>query len=156
MRIWHYELLPFLPNSLMIQLWEDLQRLYKGERDLFTKFIDNESEISFFNYSVRLAVLMDERKIVGYEKSRSVIMRFFEQTMGNKIDPKSVAMAPFPIEHDFFYLMYCGSILNEYFSLGLDDYSEELNDKLNYFLANLLANREKLESLEETEQYYKA
>ena len=156
MRIWHYELLPFLPNSLMIQLWEDVQRLYKGERDLFTKFIDNENEISFFNYSMILAVLMDDRKIVPYEKSRPVIMQFFEQTMGNKIDPKSVEMAPFPIEHDFYYLIYCGSILNEYYSLGLDDYADGLNDKLNYFLANLLANREKSESLEETEQYYKA
>lgn len=154
MRIWHYELLPFLPNSLMKQLWEDLQRIYTGERDLFTNFIDEEpDELSLFNYSMRVAVLMDDRKLVSYADSRPIITKAF--TM-NRVNPKTAAMAPFAKEHDFFYLMYCGSVLNEYYSLGLDGYTDELNDKMNYFLASLLADHKKGDTLDDDEQYYKA
>ena len=55
MRIWHYQLLKYLPDSLMKTLWEDLQRVFKGERDVFTNFIDEEDDVvSLFNYSMRL------------------------------------------------------------------------------------------------------
>lgn len=135
MRIWHYQLLKYLPDSLMKTLWEDLQRVFKGERDVFTNFIDEEDDVvSLFNYSMRLFVLMDKRKIEVSDESTNIFTDYFEEHLGDRIDTfdeKDAAIVPFVNIHTPYYLMYCGSLLNEYFELGLEDYDEELNHSMN-------------------------
>lgn len=140
MRIWHYALLPFLPDSVLEELWADIKRIYKGERDLYTAFIDIEDRLSWLNYSTRVAIMLDKRSLVPYSESRQIIMDEFEDELNNN-SINNAKIPPYANYHDFYYLIYCGSILNELFALGLKDYSEEQNDALNFFLAKLLRER---------------
>lgn len=134
MRIWHYKLLPFLPDSLLLTLWDDLVRIAEGDRDLFTQFITEDEQESLFFYTMRVNVLLTRRNLKPKEELKDFVLTHYKELLNKDSAERIGQYKCFENDHDFFYLAFCVSLLNEYYALGLTGYSDEMHGAMIDFI----------------------
>lgn len=114
MRLWHYELIPVLPNKMLISQWREciaIKRQWeKGTlKHRLVSYIMNYNKIYFMNYILDVMAEMDKRKIKYQDKYHTEICNFCRDDL-NSIGLNGNEYYP---EHDSRYLKQCYYNLQE-------------------------------------------
>ena len=134
MRLWHYELLPYLPKGQLLS--------QKRECDLIWKDIANSKQTNhilinyiweYEDYKMQLAsyyyLLEKEFKNRGFNFNDKCPLLIYETKLTNR---------PFKKHHNDDYLRICFYNLEEKFMRGQKDFSVEEYIKLSEFVKNQL------------------
>lgn len=137
MRLWHYKLIPYLPNSQLIAQWRELCSIYaKEDKHILINYIYNYEKSYLFEYSRKVIreIFKGEIRINSLDK--------FNNYFNLSVDLKNqVSLQNFLfgactnhfLEHDFEYLQICFYNLKEKYMRGQFDFTKEIYDKLETF-----------------------
>lgn len=128
MRLWHIDLIPYLPKSQLMAQWRELNLIYKKQdKHILINYIYNYPKKYLLHYSNR--VLFEMRK-------RGINVKSFENYFDCFYD--MINFKPeFPLrftEHDDEYLLCNYYNLLEKYRRGQKDFSKEEFDKLTGFV----------------------
>lgn len=119
MRLWHYKLIPYLPNSQLLAQWRELNSIFKKQdQHILINYIYEYPKIDLFDYTQRVILEMEER---GFKiKNWSNYASYFgtECYISNHI-------IPFKKHHNERYLLQCYFNLQEKYDRGQKDFSED-------------------------------
>lgn len=132
MRLWHIDLIPYLPKSQLIAQWRELNSIFKKQ--------DNHILINYvYNY--------DKRPLLNYTQSvmREMLNRGYkinsvENYVKYFININSFGTERFQ-EHNNEYLTICYYNLKEKYLRGQKDFTDEVWDKLYEFYFNTMVNK---------------
>ena len=131
MRIWHYELIPYLPKSQLWLLaqWRELNSIFvKQDNHILINYIYNYPKDYLLDYTNLVLQEFDNR---GYKvKKMDNYNNYFKDLLGKTVSREFLAYE----EHNDFYLLVCYYNLAEKFSRGQKDYTSELFKKLRDFI----------------------
>lgn len=125
MRLWHIDLIPYLPKSQLLAQWRELNSIFKKkDKHILINYIyDYVTKRTFLNYAEAVAREMLNR---NYKiKSFSNFNTYFYGT-------SSFGTERF-IEHNKEYLTICYWNLREKYLRGQKDFTKEVWDKLDEF-----------------------
>ena len=127
MRLWHYELIPFLPKSQLIAQWRELNSIFKKQdKHILINYVYDYPKENLMWYSLLVGNEILDR---GYKiKSFDNYNTFFKN-----ITPIYLKN-PFPNHHNDRYLLQCFYNLQEKYDRGQKDFSKELYEKLEQFV----------------------
>ena len=135
MRLWHYKLLPYLPNSQLLSqkreidlIWKDLANGKKTNHILINYIWEYEDY--YRELAVYYWLLKEEFKKRNYKFKFSENFINRNEYYGNYI--------PFERHHDKGYLNQCFYNLQEKYFRGQKDFSKEIYQKLFWYVANVL------------------
>ena len=123
MRLWHYKLIPFLPNSQLIAQWRELNSIFKKQdKHILINYVYEYSKHDLYIYSFMVLKEMTHRNF----KIKSVDN--FNNYFG--LDPLAEIVmktgeTPFVRHHDKRYLRQCFYNLQEKYDRGQKDFSKE-------------------------------
>ena len=133
MRLWHYELIPYLPKSQLWLLaqWRELNSIYKKQDNhILINYIYNYSKDYLLEYS---NLVIDEFENRGYKiRSLDNYNCYFKELVGETVD---MNLLIYP-EHNDEYLKICYYNLYEKYLRGQKDFSKEQFGKLKEFIEN--------------------
>lgn len=118
MRLWHIDLIKFLPDSQLIAQWRELNLIYAKEpRHILINYVYDRDRIYLLNYSNTVIKELANRgiKVRSYDKYRA----YFKDV---PID-ESVKTKRYP-QHDLVYLDICYYNLKEKFLRGQKDFDK--------------------------------
>ena len=124
MRLWHYELIPYLPKSQLLAQWRELNSIFKKQDNhILINYIYDYPKTYLKAYADKVIAEMKER---GYKiKSYENYDKYFDFCKC-KGDERFV-------EHDENYLMICYWNLREKYMRGQKDFDKSTFDKLHLF-----------------------
>lgn len=141
MRLWHYQLLPYLPKSQLLSqkrecdlIWKDIKE-GKQTNHILINYIWN-----YKNYTIKLGIyymyLKNEFIKRGYKfKNNSIFNDYDLEEEDNYSFQKCVYNGHMPFkEHNIYYLLQCYFNLEEKFHRGQKDFSKKEFDKLFNFV----------------------
>lgn len=132
MRIWHYELIPYLPKSQLIAQWRELNSIYKKQdKHILINYIYNYEKEYLYNYSAMVIKEMSKRNIKI--KNWTNFNKYFE--LIDRTEDYSNLMFS---EHDKVYLTICYFNLREKCMRGQKDFDMLTFIKLDYFYKEYL------------------
>ena len=118
MRLWHYEIIPYLPNSQLIALWRELNSIYvKQDKHILINYIYEYPKWDLFSYS-RMVILELEKRNYNIKS-----MKNFDNYFGFMITNKDYI--PFPNHHTDRYLIQCYFNLQEKYDRGQKDFTKQ-------------------------------
>ena len=131
MRLWHYELIPVLPNQMLVSQWREciaIKRQWeKGTlKHRLVSYVMNYNKAYFCNYVTLVANEMNKRKIKFKEIYLDELFEFSANL--NTLIP---AMYP---EHNDRYLKQCFYNLEEKFDRGIISKEEWEKVQLKYLM----------------------
>lgn len=135
MRLWHYQLLPYLPNSQLIAQWRELNCMYsKQVNHLLINYAYKYKKENLKSYSDLVIKELARRriKVLSFEKYDE----YFKYADGE------LPEVPFP-EHDDTYLRICFYNLMEKYMRGQKDFTDEAFDGMKRFVRERLAEKGK-------------
>lgn len=114
MRLWHYKLIPVLPNKMLASQWREciaIKRQWeKGTlKHRLVKYVENYDKAIFNNYVHQVITEMDSRHI----KYQSKLLKEINWFGKNKCEPQD-----YP-EHNERYLKQCYYNLEEKYDRGI-------------------------------------
>lgn len=128
MRLWHYELIPYLPKSQLLAQWRELNSIFKKQDNhILINYIYEYPKTDLCIYANMVTKEMVDR---GYKiKSMDNYKDYFKEL------PWIVeeVYAPFKRHHDENYLMVCYWNLREKYMRGQKDFDKSTFDKLHLF-----------------------
>ena len=133
MRLWHYELLPFLPKSQLLAQWRELNSIFKKQdKHILINYIyDTDKYWTKANlWEYTMAVILEMQKRNYKIKSLVNADNYFE---GIGTIPKKIKYLAKYEEHDDEYLTICYWNLREKYLRGQKDFSAEIWEKLEKF-----------------------
>lgn len=128
MRLWHYKLIPFLPNSQLLAQWRELNSIFKKQdKHILINYIYDYPKEDLLAYTLLVMSEMNERNIQirNMENYNKYFSGVFLKNIGNL-----VFFVPFKNHHNNRYLLQCFYNLQEKYDRGQKDFSKELFDKL--------------------------
>ena len=126
MRLWHTDLLPYLPKSQLLAQWRELNSIFsKEDQHILINYIYEYPKEDLYHYTKLVLEEMLNRNI--QIRTRDKMERYFAQIQPYKID------APFKHHHNKQYLTICYYNLLEKYIRGQKDFSKEHFDKLQTF-----------------------
>lgn len=132
MRLWHFDILAFLPRSQLLAQWRELNSVFaKEDRHVLINYIYeyDKSELLYYTEAV-----MAEMKNRGYKiRSFDKYERYFADT------PAINMTIPFARHHDDMYLRICYYNLYEKFIRGQKDYTREQFEALHRYVSTRIA-----------------
>ena len=131
MRLWHYELIQYLPKSQLLAQWRELNSIFKKQdKHILINYIYEYPKEDLMSYSYMVVNEMLRR---GYKiKNTTNWNTYFKENLGLLPDK------PFKNHHHYRYLKQCFYNLQEKYDRGQKDFSEEQYNKLNKFVINYL------------------
>lgn len=120
MRLWHYKLLPYLPEKQLVAQWRELNSIFaKQDKHILINYIyeyDKENLLLYTNYVIR-EMKNREMKIRSFTK-------FSKYFKGYSISGRDVdkGVNPFPKHHTDRYLNQCYYNLEEKYDRGQKDF----------------------------------
>ena len=123
MRLWHIDLIPYLPKSQLIAQWRELNSIFKKQdKHILINYIYNYPECFLKYYSDAVIKEMQKRgiRINSYDNYDN----YFGDT---KSYPERFK------EHNDEYLIICFFNLREKYIRGQKDFTKEIWDKLNEY-----------------------
>lgn len=127
MRLWHYELIKYLPRSQLLAQWRELNSIFKNKpKHILINYVYDHTKNYLLAYSVIVINEMNRRK---YKWSVDNLTSYF----GNLSDYANTGLPNFP-EHDDRYLLQCFYNLQEKYDRGQLDFTKEIYEKLEKFV----------------------
>ena len=132
MRLWHTDIIPFLPKGQLLSQWRELNSIFaKEDKHILINYIYDYPKDDLYVYTKKVIEEMTNRgyKIRTFDKME----RYF-----HGLKEANVAQ-PFEQHHNDEYLEICYYNLKEKFIRGQKDYDEALFLKLDeYFNSRIL------------------
>lgn len=124
MRLWHIDIIPFLPRSQLIAQWRELNSIFKKQdQHILINYIYEYGKEDLLIYTNQVLKEMQKR---GYQiKAFEKMKLYFEDTV-----PPPSPFRAFALHHNDEYLEICYFNLKEKFIRGQKDYNEVLFQKL--------------------------
>lgn len=119
MRLWHTDVIPFLPKGQLLSQWRELNSIFvKEDKHILINYIYEYPKDDLYIYTEKI---MEEMKNRGY-KIRTVdkMERYFAELDEVKVD------TPFKEHHNDEYLEICYYNLKEKYIRGQKDYDTAL------------------------------
>lgn len=128
MRLWHIDLIPYLPKGQLLSQWRELNSIFKKQDNhILIKYIYNYPKDFLYIYTVKVLDEMYERKY--NVKSFENYDKYFED-----IDAYNGVWTGLRFkEHNNEYLTICYYNLKEKYLRGQKDFPKEVWDKLDNF-----------------------
>lgn len=125
MRLWHIDLIPYLPNSQLVAQWRELNSIYaKQDNHILINYIYNYTKTYLLDYST--AVLNEMHK-------RSISIKSFDKYnnyfSGTHQSDRQLRYE----EHDNEYLTICYYNLREKYLRNQKDFTKDIFEKLTKF-----------------------
>ena len=138
MRLWHYKLIPFLPNSQLIAQWRELNSIFKKQDNhILINYVYEYPKNHLLSYADEVWA---ELKYRGYKICKMENYDNFYNTVRKESEwLPEVVRNPFPNHHTNRYLLQCFYNLQEKYDRGQKDFSKEQYNKLEGFLLSELA-----------------
>ena len=118
MRLWHYKLIPYLPNEMLISQWREciaIKRQWEKEtlKHRLVSYVMNYNKAPFYQYIAEVRAEMYKRNIKYNDKYFQEIIKFTFNDLYNILD-----MPHYP-EHNDRYLTQCFYNLQEKYDRGI-------------------------------------
>ena len=127
MRLWHIDIIPYLPNSQLVAQWRELNSIYaKQDNHILINYIYDYPLEYLYIYSLKVLDELENRNINVKSYDKFNIM--FHTTFGKPIDLNLRYE-----EHDNEYLTICYYNLKEKYLRGQKDFTKEIFEKLTEF-----------------------
>ena len=129
MRLWHFELLKYLPKSQLITQWRELNSIFKKQdKHILVNYVYEYPKENLLLYS-RMVIREMIKK--GYKiKSWENYNNYFKDILNGVVLDKN----PFPNHHNFKYLIQCYYNLEEKYDRGQKDFDEETFNRLHKYM----------------------
>lgn len=140
MRLWHHDLLPYLPRSQLLAQWRELNSIYaKEDQHVLINYIYEYPKEDLYAYSLLVIAQMQARgfQIRAWDKYEAYFAAY------RTLKVSSLPRQPFIKHHDGAYLNVCFFNLYEKFVCGQKDYPVELFESLKKFWLIQTANQNK-------------
>ena len=124
MRLWHYELIPYLPKSQLLAQWRELNSIFKKQ--------DNHILINYIYDYPKTYLKAYADKVIAEMKKRGYKIKSYENYDKYFDFCKCKGDERF-VEHDENYLMICYWNLREKYMRGQKDFDKSTFDKLHLF-----------------------
>ena len=122
MRLWHYDLLPYLPKSQLMAQWRELNLIYRqSPRHILINYIYEYGKEHLLVYS-----LLVINELSNCDLNMDNFNEYFKDT---RLLP-FMNIKPFPGHHNKRYLRQCFLNLQEKYDRGQKDFSSELYKRL--------------------------
>lgn len=130
MRLWHIDLIPYLPKSQLLAQWRELNSIFKKQdKHILINYIYDYPKEYLLNYSIKVYHEMSKRGYVvrnwdnfeNYFKEAS----FYGKYISNDKDVF--------FEHDNEYLTICYYNIKEKYLRGQKDFTDDVLNKLDKF-----------------------
>lgn len=132
MRLWHYKLIPYLPNSQLIAQWRELNALASSKpKHILINYIYNYSNEYLLAYGMAIKNEMHNR----WMRVNSIIK--FAEALGFHYRSEFNPTLHYP-EHNDRYLLQCFYNLQEKYDRGQKDFTTEIYVKLANFVKSKL------------------
>ena len=129
MRLWHTDLIPYLPKSQLLSQWRELNSIFaKEDKHVLINYIYDYPKSHLRSYTDIVLAEMEARgfKVRTFDKME----RYFAET------PTEVIKQPFARHHDNLYLTMCYYNLYEKYIRGQKDFTNETFTALQTFMHN--------------------
>lgn len=128
MRLWHIDLIEYLPDKQLIAQWRELNAIYKNQpKHILINYIYNTPWDALFTYSNLVIDEMLTRRFVVNTKN---YVEFFKD--------KKLTGNMFYKEHNDEYLQICYYNLKEKYMRGQKDFTKEIWDNIENDIQGLL------------------
>ena len=132
MRLWHYQLIHYLPKSQLLAQWRELNSIFKKQdKHILINYIYEYPKDDLNSYA---NMIIKEFWLRGYATASiklSNYLDYFESERGNM---KPLTITPFKDHHDNRYLIQCFYNLQEKFDRGQKDFTLDNYNKLIEFM----------------------
>lgn len=130
MRLWHWQLIPYLPKSQLLAQWRELNSIFKKQdKHILINYVYEYPKSELYNYSIMVINEMANR---GYKiKSMDNYINYFKDIIG-KVEIK---IEVFKNHHNKQYLEICYFNLEEKYIRCQKDFDDETFDKLLSFVS---------------------
>ena len=127
MRLWHYKLIPFLPNSQLKAQWRELNSIFKKQdHHILINYVYEYPKDDLFTFTIIVLREMDKRGIAIRSWDN------FDAYFNKK--PYECLLKPFTRHHNRRYLRQCYYNLEEKFDRGQKDFSDKQYTELLKFI----------------------
>lgn len=155
MRLWHYKLIPFLPDSQLKAQWRELNSIFKKQnRHILINYVYTypQEDLLAYTYAIIFEMLERNIKINSKENARQyfgydVIQKYINKYVYLKEEcgfnhPIITVnyLRPFFKHHNNRYLLQCFYNLQEKYDRGQTDFSKEKYDALLAFMCEHFKN----------------
>ena len=139
MRLWHYELIPYLPNSQLLAQWRELNSIFKKQdKHILINYIYEYPKNDLEIYTLMVISEMEKRKFKINNLQNAIYYFKWSDEFSYKYIPSmknaDIKLKPFINHHTNRYLKQCYYNLQEKYDRGQKDFSEELYDKLDQLM----------------------
>ncbi len=122
MRLWHYDLLPYLPKSQLIAQWRELNAIYKNQpKHILINYVYEYDKVHLLAYSL---LLLSE--LSDYDLNMDNFNEYFKDT--KMIGYYNIRL--FPNHHNKRYFRQCFFNLQEKYDRGQKDFTPDIYKKL--------------------------
>ncbi|WP_281512160.1 pyrimidine dimer DNA glycosylase/endonuclease V [Mammaliicoccus vitulinus] len=129
MRLWHYKLIQYLPNSQLVAQWRELNSIFKNQnKHILINYVYEYTKFDLKFYTNLVLKEMEKRKIKI--KSTDNYNEYFKGI----VDPSLLDYYPFIYHHTNRYLLQCFYNLQEKYDRGQKDFSDEQYARLVAFM----------------------
>ena len=143
MRIWHADLIHYLPKSQLVAQWRELNSIYKKQDNhILINYVYKYNKLCLLDYTRKTIKELENRKIVvkAYNKLKKYFSFVFDEIsdeekvtsdlIWNMLDYENYDFNLTFKEHNDRYLIQCFYNLQEKYDRGQKDFSEEQYETL--------------------------
>ena len=133
MRLWHYKLLPYIPNSQLLAQWRELNSIFKKkDKHILINYIYEYPMSHLMSYSEMVLREMNIRGMKVNLGNDSNYTKWVDETFNNE-SVITLTDHPFENHHNSRYINQCFYNLQEKFDRGQKDFTvERYNDLLKF------------------------
>lgn len=136
MRLWHVDLIPYLPKSQLLAQWRELNSIFKKQdKHILINYVYDYSKFYLLNYTnqVLAEMWLRDYKIKSFDNYN----KYFEKEVKWFRFPKYSTDNKF-FEHNNEYLTICYWNLREKYLRGQKDFTDEVWEKLDNFYKSVI------------------
>jgi len=131
MRLWHYKLIPYLPNSQLIAQWRELNAIFKNQPNhILINYVYEYDKEHLLKYTSIVVHEIGRRGMIKCKLDYTNMNKYF----GIDVEKDGLTYDKdeciFPNHHNNRYLKQCFYNLQEKFDRGQKDFSKEQYYKL--------------------------
>ena len=128
MRLWHYNIIKYLPNTQLLLLWKTLNDIFKTRNVTFlNNYVQNYPQDDLHLYSLLVINELTKRHL---EVNLDLFYIYFNISDSNTYVYEKEIKCPFIHHHNFGYFTQCFYALQEIYDRQQEDFTAEMYKKL--------------------------
>lgn len=137
MRLWHYQLIPYLPKSQLVAQWRELNSIFrKQDKHILINYVYEYPKCNLMYYSI---LVMNELSERGYSYKTNNFEDYFDSNDFIKAVQFNDGDNPFPKHQNNRYLLQNFYNLQEKYDRNQKDFTKEQYKKLAQAVSDMLA-----------------